>query len=438
MTETLKITRDGWLNTSSSDPEEKTIIRLIVSVSDHVITRNVSKRGGGDSNAINTSLLPVTQFISDNWWALLHEPVRPKITDQFRARHRLDTGTRSYSFPALALWSGGDSTILADWAIFENPHSTISFITPDPREPAQLIRDQVEDTLMDLVEATLERSAGSSEELRSSWDRVTQSIGNSEERNYCIAAGRLGLDPYDPDTPDLTVWTEGINESLFTDVAEVADVENLPETLNWIRENETRLKLFPETDISFFGAPEKDDLRLPAWVSGVETAKRIQATLGLDLGNPRRVVDELLGSLVAESGELSAEGPTGVTAMVQRLASAARIGTIAKSARQRRFRGCAAIYLGWTATDGEERATTEAATRRQQSSRAFAAEMVAPRDVLLDRATADGFDDEDLWNLAGEFICPYDTVMWQAVRANIPLRGINLPRFYRAQVLTSA
>ena len=436
MSNEFEITRDGWLNTSSADAEERTITRLTISVSESVITRNVSKRGGGDSDAINTSLLPVAQFISDNWWALLHEPVRPNITDQFRARHRLDTGARSYAFPALAVWSGGERTVVADWASFGNPYATISFITPKPDEPSQLARDVVEDSLMDLVETVLERTGSAADEMRSSWDCVSHSIADSDERNYCITAGRLGLDPYDPESPDLTVWTDGIGEALFKDVSEIVEVENLSATSTWLRENEIRLKIFPETNLSHFGISAKDDHKQASWVAGVESAKILQAAVGMDVEKPRGSVDQILGGLVADGGELSTMGPAGVTALIQRLGSSARIGTVARSSRQRRFRGCAAVYMAWTAADGEDRATTEALTRRQQASRAFAAEMVAPREALLARANRNGFDDEYLQDLAGEFICPYETVMWQAWRAGIPLRGINMMRPQRALVLT--
>lgn len=436
MNDDLILSRDGWLDASTDDPEARTITRLRISILGDLITRNVSKRGGGESEAINTSLLPLAEFLASNWWPLLHEPVRPNISDAFRVRHRLDSGMRGYAFPPVALWSGGESTVFADWASFDNPFSTISFMAPRPEDPVQLNRDAVEVNLMDLIEAVLERTSGAARELLAAWDRVRHSIADADELSYCMAAGRLGLDPYDPDAPDLSDLARGVSESLFNDVSEIVEVSDLPKTSEWLRECEARLKIFPETDISYFGRPAADNLNCPAWVAGQTSAELLRAHAGMPVENPRTTVNELLGGVIAEGGVIGQEGPEGISAIVQRLSSSVRIGTVARSARQRRFRACAAAYMAWTAREGEDRAATDAITRRQQASRAFAAEMVAPRQALLARATNAGFDEEDLMQLAGEFICPYEAIMWQSIRAGIPLRGIEVPRSHRALVVT--
>ena len=439
MNDDLILGRDGWLHSATDDAEAQTVTRLRISILGEVITRNVSKRGGGESEAINTSLLPLAEFLAANWWSLLYEPLRPRITERFRVRHRLDSGMGGYAFPAVALWSGGEQTVLCDWASFANPFATISFLAPSPDEPIQLARTSVEDGLMELVETVIERvgsAAAPASALSESWGRVRHSISDSDERAYCIAAGRLGFDPYDPDAPDLVGLADGIAETLFNDISEIVEVQDLPNVSPWLRECDARLKLFPEVDLSYFGSPVVDDLGSPAWVAGHASAEFLRARTGVSTENPRGAINELLGGAISEGGELAKTGPDGISALVQRLGASARIGTVARSARQRRFRACAATYVAWTAPEGEERAATEAITRRQQAGRAFAAEMMAPQQALLARATRVGFDEEDLADIASEFICPYETVKWQALRAGIPLRGIEIPRAHRATVVT--
>lgn len=436
MTEDFNIVRDGWLVGETDDVEARTTTRLKVNVLGEAITRNLSKRGGGESQAINTSLLPLAEFITKNWWPLLHEPVRPTISDDFRIRHRLDSGMRGYAFPAMAIWSGGDAAIVADWAAFANPFSAISFLTTRPDEPVQLRRDEVETVLMDLIETVLERLGEAPSELSDVWDRVRHSIGDPDEYNYCVAAGRLGLDPYDSETPNLSELAAGLSDSLFIDVSEILQVEELPQASLWLKEAEARLKLFPETDLKGFGEPAIDLIEDAAWVAGQASAEMLRAHTGLSVDDPRGTVSDLLGSIVADGGELDRDGPDGLSGIVQREGSVARIGTVARSARQRRFRACASAYMAWTAMDGEDRAATDALTRRQQASRAFAAEMLAPRPALLARAPRNGFDDDNLLELASDFICPYETVKWQSIRAGIPLRGIIIPPFQRGHVMT--
>ncbi len=440
MTGSLDLHRDGWLNTSEDDDESRAVTRLRISVDSSLISRNISKRGGMESEAINISLLPLANFLAKSWWPLLYEPLRPSLSASFRIRHRLDSGVRGYAFPSLALWSGGDHTTVIDWASFENPYATISFVASTPDEPVQLDRDLVEFAFIDLIEAVLERikgDRGQGRELVDAWERVRCSIADPDEFNYCTTAGRLGLDPYDPETPDLSVWAQGISEKLFADLSEAVELEELGQASAWLRETEPRLQVFPEISLASFGVPVADDLNAPAWAAGEASAFALRRSTGLSSESPRRTLDELLGATIAAGGEIANRGPDSVTALVRRLDHSARIGTIARSARQRRFRACAGTYMAWTAGVGEDRAATEAFTRRQQASRAFAAEMLAPKDALIARAPRNGFDGDDLDEIASEFVCPYTTVMWQALRAGIALRGVELPPVQRPQVVTA-
>jgi len=407
-------------------------------VGEALITRNLSKRAAGESEAINVSILPLAEFLANSWWPLLYEPLKPSITKGFRIRHRLDSGMRGYSFPALALCSGGEKSIVVDWTTTENVHSPISFLTPAPAEPIQLDREQAEIVLLDLVESALERLSTSNlrrQNLKDAWDRIKTTMAEPDELNYCMVAGRLGLDPYDPDSPDLTELAAGIPDQLFDDLSDAVELEELDPATKWLRNIETRLALFPEIGFKYFGDPVVDDLNYPAWTAGEGSAIALLTHSGFRGDHPKVAVEELFGGAVHLAGKAAEVGPKSLNAVVRRSEDSARIATIAKSARQRRFRGCAAAYLAWTSQAGEDRASTEALTRRQQASRAFAAEMLAPKDALLAKADRYGFDDDDLEEIASEFVCPYTTVMWQAHRAGIPLRGVDLPFLERVRII---
>jgi hypothetical protein len=167
-------------------------------------------------------------------------------------------------------------------------------------------------------------------------------------------------------------------------------------------------------------------MRVPPWVIGTSIAKQLRSRLGLSK-QPKTAVLELLGNAVNRTNNLSDRGPASLTALIARQNGSAHIGAIAVSSRQQRFRACAGTYLAWIADAGEERASTIALTRHQQASRAFAAEMLAPQEVLRERARPHGFTADDIEAEASSLICPYETVLWQAVRAGIELRGDELP-----------
>lgn len=422
---------DGWAESSLEEAgEARTLVRLKIAIGDILLTRNFSKRGGGSSDSIHVPLLPLAQALADRWWLILYEPFRAGSGPVFKARHRLDVPMHGYTFPALSICSAGNDSLLAAWAPYREEYARIEFLTPPSQDPEIISRDQAETTLMDLIETTLDRIGSNScnySELALSWDRVKESIGDPEELAYCRAAGRLGFDPYDPSGPDLTKFASQIETSLFEDIADAAFVEELQETTDWVRSARAELTRAPTVNVGDFGECPVYSLSEPAWRVGTLAAEQLRNTVNFNLSDPRKELERLFGEVLLSRRALFHKAPPSVNALLRRHDRTAQIGTIARTAREQRFKACAASYLAWDTPVGEERAATPAFTRRQQASRAFAAEMLAPREFLRDKAPQHGFTSDQIERIAGELICPYDTIVWQSVHANIPLRGIELP-----------
>jgi hypothetical protein len=378
----LQFLRDGWLEGALDDADEQaTFTRLKIQVGRAVLTRAFSERGGGETEAVNVPLLPLSSFLASQWWPLLYEPLRAGPTKRFPARHRLDLPMHGYVFPAIALCSAGEEAMLVDWAPLENEHSPLKFLTSPPVEPMQIARDSLEPALMDLVESTLARLTTGSRahsDLASNWSRVRESLESPGQAAYCMSAGRLGLDPYDPDVPDLGMFADDLSEDLFNDLSDATDISNLQNASQWARGAQTVLDGYPILDIGAFGASPKDDLRVSAGEVGYQSAVTLRKRLALDVNRPAEAVAEFVGDGVSKAAVLSETGPASLIGLVHRTNGVAHIGTVARSARQRRFRACAAAYIAWCSDPGDVRAGTYAFTRRQQASRAFAAEMVAP------------------------------------------------------------
>jgi hypothetical protein len=415
MTE-LKFIRDGWIEGDIDDADERaTYTRLKIVAGNAVLTRAFSKRSGGETEALNLPIFPLASYIARLWWPLLYEPLRAQDNSAFLSRHRLDLPMHGYVFPSLGLCSAGDDAVLVEWALLENEHSPLRFLTLPPKEPLQISRDNVEAELMDLVESALARlSSGSSAhaDLEANWNRVKESLGNPGQASYCMAAGRLGIDPYDPAAPDIGQFANDLPEDLFNDISEAIDVSNLANTAEWTVQAKQALDTFPTIDVAAFGEAPRDDLRITAGEVGFKAAKALRARLGLS-ANPRKAVTDLLGATAAKSSVLDEKGPAPVTGLTHRTNGVAHIGTLARSARQRHFRA-----------SGDVRAGTVAITRRQQASRAFAAELLAPRSYLLERGGKLGFTDEDIEEVAGDLKAPHDTIYWQALRGGVPLLGV--------------
>lgn len=426
----FRIHRDGWLDGAPDDSDEAfTFTRLIIAVGGATLTRNLSSRHGGSSEGIIVPLLPLVQRIADSWWPLLYEPFRSGAGAAFKARHRLDTPMHGYVFPRVALCSGGDDSLLTAWAPGQE-HARIEFLAPPSEMPETLAREPVENSLMEIVDAVvarLDRKRPAPNNLTVAWDRVKTSIGNIDELTYCKAAGRLGLDPYDPLAPDLTNYMSQVSDTLFEDISAAAFVEELLEMTEWLGATEEIRRNAPEIEVSAFGKFPQDSLDLAPWQVGQRAADALRRNAGLSPHQPRRHLEQLFGEIVLARSASFQRAPAIVSALIERHDKTARIATVARTAREQRFKACTAAYIAWASNPGEDRAVTPAFTRLQQAGRAFAAELLAPQQYLQGRAPSHGFTSDGIEQIAGDLVCPYETVVWQAFHARVPLRGIELP-----------
>jgi hypothetical protein len=427
----LTFRRNGWPENTLEDPgESETLVELSIVLGESILTRNYNRRSGGSSDEINVPLLPLAKGLADNWWSILYEPYRSGVGDAFKARHRLDVPMHGIVFPAFALCSGGRETLLAAWAQESDPHSPIEFLTPTSAAPDVLDRAQVEIALMDLIETTVERLSTDSiarEQLVSSWDRVRDSFSNPDEVAYCRVAGSLGLDPYDPAVPDLNQFTADISPELFGDISDAAFIEELLEATDWVRDAQTQLEDAASVDLTTVGHGPADEINQPPWIVGALAAEDFRNKVGFDIGRPREELERVLGDILLARSAFRDDGPPSINVLVKRNDNIAYIGTVSRSAREQRFKACTGTYIAWTEVDGNERAATPAFTRRQQAARAFAAEILAPRAYLREIAPTHGFTSDQVEDIAGYLACPHVTVVWQALHAGIPLRGIPLP-----------
>ncbi|WP_237481873.1 hypothetical protein [Lichenibacterium dinghuense] len=425
---TFKFIREGWTDSDVGDADERaTFTRLRIMAGNAIVTRAFSKRGGGETEALNVPLFPLADFIAKQWWPLLYEPVRSQPQEAFAARHRLDLPMHGYAFPALGLCSAGDDALVVDWAVIDSEYSPLKFLTNPFREPLQISRDDVEPELMDLIESALTRlQAGTRAHaaLADNWKRVRETLESPDQINYCMAAGRLGIDPYDPDSVDVSQFVGDLPEDLFNDISEASDLSRIADTTKWAQEARDTLNGCPTIDVQAFGQPPRDDLHGLPGDLGFRAARMLRHRLGLSDNDPKRATAAILGDADSLAGVLTKRGPDRMTGLTHRTNGVAHIGTIAASARQRHFRACSAAYIAWCSDPGDLRAGTVALTRRQQASRAFAAEMVAPVSYLIERGGNSGFTEDDIEQEAGTLIAPHDTVMWQALRGGVPLLDV--------------
>jgi hypothetical protein len=102
----------------------------------------------------------------------------------------------------------------------------------------------------------------------------------------------------------------------------------------------------------------------------------------------------------------------------------------ARSVRQQRFRMCRTAYLAWRAGSEGEFAATPADTWRQQASRAFAAELLAPAQLLKARYGKTGLNSHTVERVANEWLCPAQIIVHQAKNNGIEVKGVETAAYF--------
>lgn len=368
-----------WLIGDLDDPgEAATFAEIAVSVDDEPLAQIEDPDTGRLSEGTRIPALPLALGLAQRWWRLLYEPEK-RADRRIEARHRLDVLTPGYVFPPLALWSGGDG-VVARLLTPDLRFQRQRFVLPERDEPWYLPRTPVEEGLAAFIGATLERlPATAADELRDAWDRVRTTVADPDEMAWCMAAGRLGFDPYDAATPSLENLAGSLSPALFADLSEAATVEELPAARDWIEANQPAVARAPRIGIGALGDfPEADPDDHPAH-QGYAAALRLRTALGRQ--HPTDVLRELTGDAECET----TVGPSAVQGIAHRANGSMSAVVQAHYPAQRRFRIFHAIFVAWEAGSGEDRLVSPAKTRRHQAGRAFAAELLAPTEILRER-----------------------------------------------------
>lgn len=420
-----------WLRGKLDYQEEsETFAALTIAFAGNVLTRHYDINAGGQRDAVQVPLYPLALGIARNWWTLLHEPRKFDNNNQAEGRHSLDISMSGFLFPPLSLWSSGEDTVLVEMPLIEQKYYGVEFLRFNPPSLSEEAREEIQNDLFELITSVLRRISRESTdgELKERWSKILVSLDNNDEREYCIAAGRLGIDPYDPDGLDISGFAEGLSRGVFADVCDATTPEELPDAVKWARDGEHKLGNFPALMVGQFGNLPPKEAKVRPYAHGYLAARAVRQNLGLEGLSPRRVIDRIFGAAVRHDAPTLATAPhSALEGISGRANGAIRVAIPGVPSRLRRSNLCRAAYLAWGADDGASSAVTTAITFKQQASRAFAAELLAPADRLRDQAGSSGLTPSDVERIAGENICPEPTVIWQAHNNGIPLRGVGLP-----------
>lgn len=368
-------------------------------------------------DSIYGPLYPLAEWIAMNWWAIFHEARSPFRGSAFIRRHDISFATEGFALPALTISVEGSHTLL-QWRRNPLPSCRVDFIDEGTaRVPTQ----EFQDTLRSFVQAVVTRLEDQNVEntlLALDWKAITSA--DKEERDFCEAAGRLGLDPYDVDetTADRIIHLSAkLPPNIIDELYSVADVSQL---LFQGQEVEVFLRNARNRDVSL---PALKDLRkkttrlsreilrkgLP-WDQGYVFADQLRKLLGKGMSEPIPSLEALgaFFSLDVEPWTHAIASANGMSGFVNAAVAPTRddspfFAVTPRSETSKVFMTCRALFDYLTTPDSSAALVTEASSERQKRNRAFAAEFLAPAEALRSRIKTEFVTEQDMQELAAEF-----------------------------------
>ena len=407
-----------WVDTAGlCGPElSATWAALRIQVDDAVLTRVVDRSDTVRSH-VYVPLYPLAESLVTNWWFLLHEVENPAKTYDaaFRRRHALVSIRDGYAFPHLQVLPSGEQVQLA-WTSDRQQWSQIEFLDEGR---AWVDREEFRECCSALVQRVVQRLVSLGVEgtlLQEEWESIQ--AADQDEAIFCKTAAGLGLDPYALDEAGrASVISLGaaLNQDWFEEAVAVLDPEHIDAQLASIatmfqagRSTSLSLDRLRSIGPPLAGARAEQQADKP-WAAGYALARHVRQELALD------------GAALPSTADLAhalGEDPDAVRAVIRpKNFGAADLvnGVVTQDDsglpafavrsghdRARRFRFCRGLAEVLESPNSDA-LVTQARSDRQQRSRAFAAEFLAPADALRARVRRSTLDEDGVDELAVEF-----------------------------------
>lgn len=395
----------------------RTWSRLELTIGDHCVTTAFDRAAGGSRSGVYGPAFVLAEWIVQSFWFLLYECAPSEQPRRaWRRRHSLVTARQGTSLPNIE-WFRDEDVVVAQWKRddIDRPDRPIRFVESG--------RDELSPTesrlkLATFVDLVLERVRDLDHPdvvgLRSDWEAIVSAGG--DDVTLCKRAARLGLDAFDPEQVSderARLLTESISKLPEATREDLLDAGVLPARLassiasirgvvaNGATTSDALGGGAPKAPFEASGASSR------AYQRGYETAEELRSSVQQSADSPfdlRAALEKLRWTdLYVEDSSWTTIDPNVKAAVGMTALGRPRVHASPKRHTQQRFVTARAMYaLLSGATSNAPRLLTNAGTRTQSASRAFAAELLAPTAAIRARV-GDGVDDERIDDLAQQF-----------------------------------
>ena len=385
---------------------------LSILIDDKPVTELQDRRTKSVRTRVFLPLFPLAEWFAENWWFLQSEAEQPSTPDsrEFDRRHNLRWAREGFVLPSLRFVTRGEN-VEAQWQPLDIPDAGIKFLGSGH---AVMPGTSYSETLRDFVNAVaarLDESGLSGTTLHEEWAAIQGAdIG---EQEFCCAAARLGTDPY------------AVDEELEAEILSVAGrirPELLHDFLSLATVNELASQTSALATASESIASDADDIdalvgmRSQAapcktganpWETGYHFAAELRARLNGGTWKSRSL-DDLAGHLSLDHLDHCLLPETGGCPFLDALTGPnqhdnPKFLIEKKRADSRQFAFCRATFEHLTSSPGRFAAVSKLRTDRQQMNRAFAAEFLAPHEMLKSDLSGATIGEDEIDDLAVEY-----------------------------------
>jgi hypothetical protein len=389
----VRFSADWLARGANSAPElAATVARISITIADVNVTEF---KIGHEERLRPHMVMPayvLAEGIVHRWWTLLGARGRSVQFRSFR---------QGFAIPDITVTPDAENTcIRANAFTYENPPA--SFINRSEESVSSVdLENELSQFIRDVVVQLEGQHIGESE-LTKYWRSIQTSAQNASERAFCLAAGALGCDPYAMRDEDAQLIEQagGIfsDEQLGEFLSAVATSTG-GTALNWILDEEKRLgarATLPTLDSVAKQVRCKINRVGQPYQIGYDAARKTRMALDRSPDIRFDSVAALARTFGSADFTVARQGAPGLRAVVDSSEQRAKILVSGGRAEQTKLFALARSLGDAIVFENTRRAAiTDNETSRQAVGRAFAAELLAPAEIVVQHYKA-GWTIEDI------------------------------------------
>ncbi len=388
--------------------------RLTILAGKTPVTRVSDKQSRSVRDYVYCPLYPLAEWIATHWWTLRREVRTPRTARNktYRSRHAIACAREGFALPDLVLTPCGEETLI-QWNSSDVPQARVSFLESGSLVAKSADVNEECERFLGSVCSRLDAEGVTGTLLQDEWESI-QSC-DEEEVAYCEAAAALGLDPFalsDPDRASLVDACASIPRGMSSELLVAIDFGDIRQAISSLNASIALIRgstIELPSLVGLQGWHPRIDRSTATWNQGYQFARDLRTELGLSslippgLGGIATSInvdpDTLRQAIIAP------RVPEYFDAIVGANSNRSPAFVIGKHREDSlRFALSRSLYEYLTAQDLSGSALISAANSdRQKANRAFAAEFLAPADILRQRIGEELLDEEMIDDLAADF-----------------------------------